>query len=195
MLLLWFWFCLCSRWEINDMFWNASCYTSLSKDICHLYFRPVCDKFYPVIMAMGKEFIQDSAPVMSNEIMSVWWIQHLIVILSEFLWLFMGYLTILFVFFRDIAVDIIFIPPAMKLRGGILDSNSSSVHPSVRPSIYHRCPGDNLNSFHWISILLGICINWVKILVISIFLVKILDGIEDGHYTSLNMHIMASHVT
>ena len=130
------WFCLCSRWEINDMFWNASCYTSLSKYICHLYFRPVCDKFYSVIMVMGKAFIQDSAPVMSNEIMSVYWIQHLIVILSEFLWLFMWYLTKLFVFFRDIACSRhYFYTPCNEVEGGILDSNSSSVRPSVCPSV------------------------------------------------------------
>ena len=47
------------------------------------------------------------------------------------------------------------------------------------------CPDDNMNCFHWISIFFGLCITWVKIL----------DGIEDGHHTSLNMHIMAGHVT
>ena len=47
------------------------------------------------------------------------------------------------------------------------------------------CPDNNLNCFHWISIFCGICITWVKIL----------DGIEDGHHTALNVHIMADHVT
>ena len=47
------------------------------------------------------------------------------------------------------------------------------------------CPDDNLNCFHWISICFGICVTWVKIL----------DGIEDGHHASLNMRIMAGHVT
>ena len=41
------------------------------------------------------------------------------------------------------------IPPATKLRGGILDSHCSSVRlsvcPSVRPSV-GRCPDDNSNS-------------------------------------------------
>ena len=45
------------------------------------------------------------------------------------------------------------------------------------------CPDDNLNCFHWISILFGICITWVKIL----------DGIEYEHHISLNMRIMAGH--
>ena len=40
------------------------------------------------------------------------------------------------------------IPHATKLRGGILDSPCSSVRPSVR----RRCPDDNLNYFHGISI-------------------------------------------
>ena len=43
----------------------------------------------------------------------------------------------------------IIIPPATKLRGGILDSPCSSVRPSVRPSV-GRCPDDNSNSFQWI---------------------------------------------
>ena len=47
------------------------------------------------------------------------------------------------------------------------------------------CPDNDLNCFHWISIFCGICITWVKIL----------DGIEDGHHTSLNMCMMADHVT
>ena len=47
------------------------------------------------------------------------------------------------------------------------------------------CPDDNLNCFDWISIFFALYIT----------LVKILDGIEDGHHTSLNMHIMAGHVT
>ena len=46
------------------------------------------------------------------------------------------------------------------------------------------CPDNNLNWFHWISFFFGI----------SITLVKILDGIEDEHHTSLNMRIMAGHV-
>ena len=46
-------------------------------------------------------------------------------------------------------------------------------------------PDNNLNCFHWISIFFGI----------GIILVKILDGIEDGYHTSLNMRIMAGHVT
>ena len=47
------------------------------------------------------------------------------------------------------------------------------------------CPDDNLNCFHRISIFLGICITWVKIL----------DGIEYEHHTSLNMRIVVDHVT
>ena len=47
------------------------------------------------------------------------------------------------------------------------------------------CPDDNLNCFHWISIVFGMCI----------ILVKVLDGIEYEHRTSLNMRIMAGHVT
>ena len=57
------------------------------------------------------------------------------------------------------------IPPATKLRGGILDSPSSSVRlsvclsvcPSVRPSV-GRCPDDNSNSFQWIYFFLYIYI-------------------------------------
>ena len=44
------------------------------------------------------------------------------------------------------------------------------------------CLVNNLNWFHW-SIVFGI----------SITLVKNLDGIEDGHHTSINMWIMAGH--
>ena len=44
------------------------------------------------------------------------------------------------------------------------------------------CLVNNLNWFHW-SIVFGM----------SITLVKNLDGIEDGHHTSLNMCIMAGH--
>ena len=49
--------------------------------------------------------------------------------------------------------DLIIIPPATKLRGGILDSPCSSVRLSVRPSVrpsVGRCPDDNSNSFQWI---------------------------------------------
>ena len=47
------------------------------------------------------------------------------------------------------------------------------------------CPDDNLNCFHWISMIFGI----------YVICIKILDGIEYQHHTSLNMRIMADHVT
>ena len=66
-------------------------------------------------------------------------------------WLFSLYVSILGLWMWLI------IPPATKLRGGILDSPCSSVRlsvclsvcPSVRPSV-GRCPDDNSNSFQWI---------------------------------------------
>ena len=47
------------------------------------------------------------------------------------------------------------------------------------------CPDDNLNYFHWISVSFGVSFTWVKIL----------DGIEDVHHTSLNMRIMTGRMT
>ena len=47
------------------------------------------------------------------------------------------------------------------------------------------CPDHNFNSFHWISMTFGI----------YVICMKILDGIEYQHQTSLNMRIMSDHVT
>ena len=47
------------------------------------------------------------------------------------------------------------------------------------------CPDDHLNCFHWISMIFGI----------YVICVQILDGFEYQHHTSLNMCIMADHVT
>ena len=74
--------------------------------------------------------------------------------------------------------------PRNEVRGGILDSPCSSVRPSVRPSV-GRCPDDNSNSFQWIYIFFFTYITWVKIL----------HGIEYQRPTSLNMRILADHVT
>ena len=45
------------------------------------------------------------------------------------------------------------------------------------------------------AITLIVFIGFSISLSICITLVKSLDGIEDGHHTSLNMRIMAGHVT
>ena len=45
------------------------------------------------------------------------------------------------------------------------------------------CPGDNLNCFQWI------------LMIFNVIWVKIIDGIEYEHHISLNMRIMADHVT
>ena len=47
------------------------------------------------------------------------------------------------------------------------------------------CPDDNLNCSYWISAIFGIYVIWVKIL----------NGIEYQHHTSLNICIMTDHVT
>ena len=75
---------------------------------------------------------------------------------------------------------------ATKPRGGerLLDSPCSC--SSDRPSVRRRWPDDKLNYFHWISTLFGICITWVK---------NGWDGIEYERRITLNMHIMAGHVT
>ena len=54
----------------------------------------------------------------------------------------------------------------------------------VRPSV-GRCPDDNSNSFQWIKKFFFTYITWVKIL----------HGIEYQRPTSLNMRILADHVT
>ena len=70
--------------------------------------------------------------------------------------------------------------PRNEVEGGIL---GSSVRLSVRPSAVSV----------W-------TITWILFIGFHFFLymyhlVKILDGIEHEHRTSLNMHIMAGHVT
>ena len=47
------------------------------------------------------------------------------------------------------------------------------------------CPDDNFNCFQLILMIFGIYVIWVKIF----------DGIEYEHHISLNMRIMADHVT
>ena len=106
-----------------------------------------------------------------------------------------------------ILVSVVIIPPATKLRGGILDSpclsvrlsrvrvrvskskskkNPSvclSVRPSVRPWVGVRMI--TLILFSGFEIFIFTYITWVKIL----------HGIEYQRPTSLNMRILANHVT
>ena len=62
-------------------------------------------------------------------------------------------------------------------------------YPFLNESVFSLmsvlCQDDNLNCFHWISMIFGI----------NVVCVKILDGIEYQHHTPLNMRIMANHVT
>ena len=100
-----------------------------------------------------------------------WMIFHILLFISYLFLMMQNYISYFVVYYT----------PTTKLRRGILDSPYSSLRPSVR----RRCPDDNLNSFHRISIFFDLCITWVKIL----------DKIEHEHHTWLNMCIMAGHVT
>ena len=81
----------------------------------------------------------------------------------------------------------VFIPPETKFRGGILDSPCSSVRLSVRPSVrpWVGVRMITLILFSGFKIIFFTYITWVKIL----------HGIEYQRPTSLNMRILADHVT
>ena len=84
----------------------------------------------------------------------------------------------------------IIIPPETKFRGGILDSPCSSVRLSVRASVR---PSVRL----WVGVrmITLILFSGFNFFFTYITWVKILHGIEYQRPTSLNMRILADHVT
>ena len=74
--------------------------------------------------------------------------------------------------------------PRNEVEGGYTGFTLFVRSLSVRPSV-GRCPDDNSNSFQWIWKFFFTYITWVKIL----------HGIEYQRPTSLNMRILADHVT
>ena len=90
--------------------------------------------------------------------------------------------------------SIVFIPPATKFRGGILDSPCSSVRLSVCLSV---CLSVRPSVRPWVGVrmITLILFSGFNFFFTYITWVKILHGIEYQRPTSLNMRILADHVT